>query len=195
MRLRFHKLISVETRHTERREWSGHAQMPGSLQLSTANSGKIRQFGTHGDINPGNILWFQEGKELSGNLTGTLKISDFGQAELTTAASKTMAHEVANTLTYRPPECDLLAARVRPTYDIWCLGCVYLELLTWQLGGNELIYDFAQRRAMPDLYQNGIVTDTFFQLEKQDESAKVRVKVKDAITKASMRIRLAHSID
>lgn len=159
-------------------------QSLGQRRSSTAHSNRSgsQLYGRHGDINPGNILWFNEDLGLAGELTGILMLSDFGQAEVTNRASKTMANEVANTIDYRPPECDLLAVMARPTYDVWCMGCVYLELVTWMLGGNELVYEFSQSRKTRDLFEDSRLTETFFQLEKQDLEARVRVKVKSAVT-------------
>ncbi|KAK4097731.1 hypothetical protein N658DRAFT_488996 [Parathielavia hyrcaniae] len=37
--------------------------------------------------------------------------------------------------TYRPPECDLLKLRISVKYDIWTLGCLLLDFLTWYLLG------------------------------------------------------------
>jgi hypothetical protein len=35
---------------------------------------------------------------------------------------------------------------VSRSFDIWSLGCVYLEFVTWFLGGPELGHEFTQLR-------------------------------------------------
>jgi serine/threonine protein kinase len=144
-----------------------------------------RQYGRHGDINPGNILWYNDGKGDSGVLKGTLKIADFGQAELNSLKSRTKPRDVANTLTYRPPESDKLSNKqplIRQTYDMWCLGCVFLEFVTWMLGGDELQEKFTSLRESEDFFQNFATTDTFFQVVRIAETSRLEVMVKEAVT-------------
>ncbi|KAJ8117109.1 hypothetical protein OPT61_g1616 [Boeremia exigua] len=121
-------------------------------------------FGRHGDVNPGNILWFDSAPGSGDHLRGTLKITDFGQSEVNSKWSKTKTGRVATTRTYRPPECDLPHVTIRQTYDIWGLGCVYLEFVTWMLGGKTLLAKFGKERLSPDYVQNELKADTFFQV-------------------------------
>ena len=150
-----------------------------------------RQYGRHGDINPGNILWYNNGADEPGVLKGTLKIADFGQAELNSLKSRTKPRDVANTLTYRPPECDTLAPSKKPlirqTYDMWCLGCVFLEFVTWMLGGDELQERFTNLRDSEDFFQNHATTDTFFQVRRNSEN-RLEVTVKEAVTQVRIRL-------
>lgn len=139
----------------------------------------VRQWGRHGDLKPENILWYHDPEEEK----GTLKISDFGEAELNSRWSKSKRRShVANTMTYRPPECDLQPKIIRQSYDIWCLGCVYMEFVTWALGGVELWKKFGQKRLTWDVFQ-ATKTDTFFEIVKEDNTDDVRVMVKEAVTK------------
>ena len=126
------------------------------------------------------MLWFSSTRNEKRRLGGTLKIADFGQAELNSILSKTKPRSVAHTVTYRPPECDLPDAPIRQEYDIWCLGCVYLEFVAWMLGGEILLTRFAKERLAPDYLQNGHSTDTFFQL-MDPATLKREVKVKDKV--------------
>jgi serine/threonine protein kinase len=134
----------------------------------------VKQYGRHGDINPGNILWFNECDSRKDALGGTLKIADFGQAEFNSLKSRTAPRDVANTLTYRPPECDRLVRNeqplIRQRYDIWCMGCVFLEFMTWVLGGEQLQTEFAASRLTPDFFENQRLTDTFFQVRRNVDS-------------------------
>lgn len=122
-------------------------------------------YGRHGDIHPGNMLWFSPAHSEKKLLGGLLKISDFGQAELNCYLSKTKPRSsVAQTVTYRPPEYDIPNAPISQVYDIWCLGCVYLEFVAWILGGAKLVIKLSAQRLAPDLSQNRSSTDTFFQV-------------------------------
>ncbi|KAI4919150.1 hypothetical protein J4E85_009407 [Alternaria conjuncta] len=141
-----------------------------------------KKFGRHGDINPGNILWYDDCDVEKADLKGTMKLADFGQAELNTLLSRTQPRDVANTLTYRPPECDLQPKIVRQSYDIWCLGCVYLEFVTWVLGGKSLLLSFSQKRSTPDMFQNNHKSDTFFQVVRDQETGQPEVMIKKAVT-------------
>jgi serine/threonine protein kinase len=115
-------------------------------------------------------------------LQGTLKITDFGQAEVHSLQSKTNHREVPNTLTYRPPECDLPHSVIRQTYDIWCLGCVYLEFVTWLLGGHELVLKFGRSRSIGDYFRRYATIDTFYEVEKDPDAHGIRAKVNPKVT-------------
>jgi serine/threonine protein kinase len=152
------------------------------------DSGNVQKkvYGRHGDINPSNILWYDDGDSDGDNdgrtLQGTLKITDFGQAEVHSFQSKTNHREVPNTLTYRPPECDLPHSVIRQTYDIWCLGCVYLEFVTWLLGGHELVLKFGVSRSIGDYFRRYTTIDTFYEVEKDPEAHGIRAKVNPKVT-------------
>ena len=144
----------------------------------------IRQWGRHGDLKPENILWFGDSEDGE----GCLKISDFGEAELNSRASKSGPRErLANSMTYRPPECDLQPKIIRQSYDIWCLGCVYMEFVTWMLGGVELWQEFAGKRLTWDIFQSNN-SDAFFEVVRNDMND-ISAMVKKVVTEVSRRIR------
>lgn len=147
--------------------------------------GLPKVYGRHGDIHPGNMLWFDSSQTEKSLISGTLKIADFGQAELNSIMSKTKHRSVAHTVTYRPPECDQPNAIIRQEYDMWCLGCVFLEFVTWMLGGAPLLTEFGKERLAPDYFQNKIETDTFFQVV-EPVTNRLEVKVKDTVIKVSL---------
>lgn len=162
----------------------------GLTKLISGHEGTpVKQYGRHGDINPGNILWFRDNDSTEAALGGTLKIADFGQAEFNSLKSRTAPRDVANTLTYRPPECDRLVRDQKPLirqrYDIWCLGCVFLEFLTWVIGGEQLQLEFASARLTPDLLENDLPTDTFFQVRRNIETDCYEVTVKPEVTQVN----------
>jgi len=61
---------------------------------------------------------------------------------------------------YKAPECDVKGKRVGRGADIWSLGCILAEALTWCVCGLQGIREFQRRRSMPDT--NGDSTDVFF---------------------------------
>jgi serine/threonine protein kinase len=61
--------------------------------------------------------------------------------------------------TYEPPECKLHRP-VSRAYDLWSLGCVYLEFITWLLKGSKEIETFADFRGRQSSI--GINDDRFF---------------------------------
>lgn len=145
-------------------------------------SGEVEvQYGRHGDINPRNILWYDDSAGDSTRLKGTLKISDFGQAEFNSQFSRSRQRDVANTMTYRPPECDLQPKIISQSYDIWCLGCVFLEFVAWMLGGDKLVNEFARKRQAMDVFI-GESTDTFYEIIRESGTDQTKVMIKEAVT-------------
>ncbi|KAM0553283.1 hypothetical protein ACHAPJ_007296, partial [Fusarium lateritium] len=119
------------------------------------NHGDIREddkeyFGVHGDIKPPNILYFSQEKEC--HPLGTLKLADFGLMRFGIGhATKDTAAAYAASQTYRSPEHDIgyvMSGKV----DIWALGCVYSELLTWAILSPEACEDYCQARLQQPSY-------------------------------------------
>lgn len=155
-------------------------------------------FGRHGDIKPDNILWFPDDPTTAAYncassipLLGTLKIADFGITEFSTkyAVDQRRRGFVANSPTYRAPETDLQrkGGLVSQSYDIWALGCVYLEFITWWFGGWGLIQDFNRERykGQPDLIwfkskdldsHPHFTSDIFFLVEQKGKKLEAMVK-------------------
>ncbi|KAK4033139.1 hypothetical protein C8A01DRAFT_19875, partial [Parachaetomium inaequale] len=126
----------------------------------------------HGDIKPENILWFPSpagpADEPAGK--GILKITDFGVAEFTTQDTAPRAHGLPVSPMYQPPEAyvPLKNGVIRTSYDIWGLGCIYLEFITWFFGGWKYISNFLDRRMALDNVFYRFNTGTFFCIEKDD---------------------------
>ena len=107
-------------------------------------------WGRHGDIKPQNILWYRESRDSSS--LGTLKLADFGQAELNSQWSRSKHRgNIAYSLTYRAPEFDIPPNITHASYDIWSLGCVYLECVAWMIGGYNTVFEFAESRRSYDV--------------------------------------------
>ncbi|KAK1518548.1 serine/threonine protein kinase [Colletotrichum abscissum] len=93
----------------------------------------------HGDLKPENILHFLEtdGK-------GVLRVADVGLARFHLEATRDR-NQPTNTMTgtvrYEPPEFGL-TEQISRLYDVWSLGCVFLEFLIWVLYGNSKLKAF-----------------------------------------------------
>ncbi|CEF74399.1 unnamed protein product [Fusarium graminearum] len=154
---------------------------PPSKCFVTVEGGqaKLRLFGRHGDIKPENILYFPRHE---GDLRGVLVITDFGCTEFST--KEELNHnrriDLPNSPTYRAPETDLSPddSSVTSSYDIWTLGCVFLEFLTWWLGGWAYVQQFAAQRAERDPSWYGGVpglfrTDFFYAIVEDERGNKI----------------------
>jgi len=85
--------------------------------------------GRHNDIKPDNILVF----ERAPNENPSFKIADFGQGVFVKSQgeiSSRQTEHVRGTETYWAPDHHKYEKVSRP-FDMWALGCVYLELVLW----------------------------------------------------------------
>ncbi|KAM5355082.1 hypothetical protein ACJ41O_001728 [Fusarium nematophilum] len=95
----------------------------------------------HGDIKPENILLFE------GAYKGTLRIADVGLAKfhqyLTQQRKDLMQNTNTMTGTIRYVSPEFIHAKVIPrVFDVWALGCVFVEFLIWILYGKEQLQVF-----------------------------------------------------
>ncbi|UQC87904.1 protein kinase [Colletotrichum lupini] len=136
-------------------------EYPGKVDGNTENAVK---YGRHGDIKPDNILWFRS----SMGDPGRLVISDFGLGVFNSKRSRSNIPNnsgIGRTPTYRPPECDIEGAMISRSWDIWTLGCVYVEFVTWLLGGWELSEDFAEyRMTRSSIWGQEFKSDIYFDI-------------------------------
>ncbi|CAI6092141.1 unnamed protein product [Clonostachys chloroleuca] len=100
--------------------------------------------GRHGDLKPSNILFFKPQGE------SHPAFADFA--------------------TYRSPEFDLPGGLVGPRSDVYSLGCVFLEYITWFLRG-PVLERFSEERIETDIY--GFDADTFFTIEGNEQNTAV----------------------
>lgn len=136
------------------------------------------RYGRHGDLKPENILWFGD-SDKSG--TGLLKITDFGLTRFHRTLER-QPREWRCSPTYRPPEFDLAGQHLSPKFDIWSLGCVYLEFLTWLLMGwnaVENMFPTARTRAM--LKEDTLEDDSFFVVKRDEELGLERAQTKESV--------------
>ncbi|PVH79934.1 kinase-like protein [Cadophora sp. DSE1049] len=135
-------------------------------------------YGRHGDIKPENILWFG-GDRSGGDPRGVLQIADFGLGRFHGRESRSRVdpESIASSPTYEPPECKLQRP-VSRAYDMWGLGCLYLEFITWLLRGSAEIEVFSEFRGR-EATATGINDDNFFTIhvEADGKHAVVRNEV------------------
>lgn len=138
-------------------------------------------YGRHGDLKPENILWSNE--IIGVDPMGVLQIADFGLGRFHGRASRSqmLAKSSIASPTYEPPEIPL-NEKVSRAYDIWSLGCVFLEFITWRLGGRLLLGEFERLRLVDG--GDDITNDKFFTVinyNKPGQDAVVRKEVLDWI--------------
>ncbi|KAI1456406.1 kinase-like protein [Annulohypoxylon moriforme] len=121
-----------------------------------------RRFGRHGDIKAENILVFRSREREPDE--PDLVLSDFGLGSVHREISKSNVpkEKVAVTPDFRPPECDMEGGKISRAYDVWTLGCLFLDLLTWLLGGEDLRQQFDDTRMTP--YIDGRETRIYFEI-------------------------------
>jgi len=153
---------------------AGHADVRYSrrgriAQLSVENG--EQWFGRHGDIKPENVLWFDQDSPM-----GVLQIADFGLGRFHGRDSPLGLNQetVLTAPTYEPPECILRLPASR-AYDIWSLGCIYLEFITWLLKGSAAIDAFAEYRGRLNT-DTGVDDDNFFTIITEDGLPKAHTR-------------------
>ncbi|POS71541.1 protein kinase [Diaporthe helianthi] len=139
-----------------------------------------KDYGRHGDIKPENILWFKQDK--SHPEFGILKLSDFGLTTFhrawTTAVN---AEEVRVTHTYSAPEQQTEETLSRP-FDVWSLGCIILEFVTWILLGSKGLTTFEDKRYLDGgIKSPRFSLDNFFTVFHTENQPQAQAKVKPSV--------------
>ncbi|RFN49035.1 het-domain-containing protein [Fusarium flagelliforme] len=113
---------------------------------------KLYQHFRHGDLKPENILWFKDSSDST--RIGTLKIGDWGLAKQHSDVTQLRTIQTSTgfgTRRYEPPEertvhgnslivptkTGNIARRRSRLYDLWAMGCIWLEFLIWLMYGSE----------------------------------------------------------
>ncbi|CEI41842.1 unnamed protein product [Fusarium venenatum] len=120
---------------------------------------QCKDFGIHGDIKPANILHFSQ--ETAHCRVGNLKIADFGLITFHRRGSRTMMNRnsaYAASQTYRSPEHDI-GYFMSKKVDVWALGCVFSELMTWVILDGNARQEYQQERKR-ELSFSGATEDT-----------------------------------
>ncbi|KAK8086398.1 protein kinase domain-containing protein [Apiospora phragmitis] len=123
-------------------------------------STRAERFLLHADIKPDNILGFRDGDSVS------LKLADFGHSHiLTTAFPDVTVSTLVKSRSYRAPEFDVSEC-VTTKYDVWSLGCLFLDFVTWALLGWKEVEEFREQRLVetndPKADYGSFAEDTFF---------------------------------
>ncbi|RKL25999.1 hypothetical protein BFJ72_g13890 [Fusarium proliferatum] len=158
-----------------------------ALQPSHRQSQSSQSYGRHGDIKPENILWF---RNWPNTYIGVLEIADFGLTRFHNKRSRSNISPVGmgNSPTYRAPEFDMPDGLSSPSYDIWALGCVYLEFLTWYFMGWEGVMEFSALREYKR--NNHEADDAYFELTGAPETGNICSKVKPEVVHVSIHLKL-----
>ncbi|KAM5341700.1 hypothetical protein ACJ41O_014731 [Fusarium nematophilum] len=145
-----------------------------------------KKYGRHGDIKRDNILCFPQ-PGAPGEYT--LVLCDFGMSALNSKKSRSNIprKQVPPVPGYRPPECDIEGGTVSRAFDIWCLGCLFLEFITWLVGGPAAVEEFESRRTT--LYITGARNDIFFVLKTVKGSKTYVAQVKPEVTQWIQHLR------
>lgn len=139
----------------------------------------VQRYGRHGDIKPENVLWFRSLHDPR----GILVLSDMGLSSFNrdTSRSNIPNSKIPVSPGYRPPECDIEGGTVSRAYDIWTLGCLFLEMLTWLLGGHDFVEEFQEYRM--SVYITGAENNIFFAIKVVEGSNPGHVaQVKEQVT-------------
>lgn len=137
------------------------------------------KFGRHGDIKPENILWMNEFECTSKD--GILQIADMGLGQFHRLESRSQVNPstVAGSPTYMPPEV-ILQQPISRAFDIWSLGCVFLEFCTWLIEGVKGLETFCDGRLALD--STGLLlSDSFFEIHLSEASGKREAAVKEGV--------------
>jgi hypothetical protein len=74
-----------------------------------------------------------------------------------------------------------LEERISQKYDIWSLGCVFLEFSVWYLQGHDDVEAFSLEREDEDLVTyEGVKIDKFFNIEKSEDGQR-RPRLKQVV--------------
>jgi serine/threonine protein kinase len=139
--------------------------------------------GRHGDIKPENILWFSDPKDDS---NGVFQIADFGLSHFRTRSTRSQIDpaNVGFSPVYAPPELSLKQPISR-AYDIWSLGCVFLEFATWLTAGQSGLDNFRYFQAKSsNLKEHGLFT-----ILVPEDRSEPRALVKESVTQWIQRLR------
>jgi serine/threonine protein kinase len=140
---------------------------PGILDRRLSVNHKRERTGFHHDLKPENILVFLDNhRDSDDQVTGrTWKIADFGSARIGLILSgsapgvQEQSYFTSNLshgdTAYGAPDYELEKKTSRP-YDMWSLGCIFLECLLWVFGKPDSSpADFAaQRMIIPNTLAN-----------------------------------------
>lgn len=122
---------------------------PTALRSSKDTDSDI--YGIHGDIKPANIIRYTDWRDSAlpnqalYEPLGLLQLTDFGLSSFHHSKTVEDIKVKIGDSEYKPPEVHLVLPISRST-DIWSLGCLFLEFVTWLLYGQQGRQDFCRKR-------------------------------------------------
>jgi serine/threonine protein kinase len=131
---------------------NGQTSSVQSMSLLSVPVAGPQRAGYIHDIKPENILVFPY--EQNGKKKHWLRLSDFSCAKVNDLQSSVSGKDrnswktvsKSGTPVYRAPEATGKEGRTSRPYDLWSLGCVYLEVLVWYLEGYQSLEQFREAR-------------------------------------------------
>ncbi|MCJ1312277.1 hypothetical protein MMC25_005951 [Agyrium rufum] len=134
--------------------------------IHTPAPGSNYNGGVRNDIKPDNILFQWSSHRLAGHLV----LTDFDNALLYNAGNSDKMNSTQHgSAEYKPLECRKEQCSV--PCDVWALGCVFMEMMTWALDGPESVESFETRRWKECKHHAG------WFIEDQDEYPSLRPSV------------------
>ncbi|KAK1621822.1 kinase-like domain-containing protein [Colletotrichum phormii] len=143
----------------------GLAKALYALHAELGDAGNCR----HGDRKPGNILHFMEGKE-EGDV-GILKITDFGISRIhlgITLVREGPTLTRATSPSYEAPEAVTSKDPRSRKYDIWSIGCIFLEFVVWLIQDWDAVESFGNARKSTWAHADGAVPSGFYRIHKDN---------------------------
>ncbi|KAI0474845.1 kinase-like protein [Xylaria cf. heliscus] len=146
---------ALQTRHSSLFIWSFQQMLglvDGLFALHRLNC-------RHGDLKPENILhfWAPDHSAIPQSQYGTLVIADVGVSRVhqqATELRRDPTNTKATTPCYEAPEAELNRTAPRGRrYDMWSIGCIFMEFTIWLLYGDSAISDFRRLRSGAAYYE------------------------------------------
>ncbi|KAH8879280.1 hypothetical protein GQ53DRAFT_834285 [Thozetella sp. PMI_491] len=135
--------------------------------------------GRHGDIKPENVLVFPDPEEPRGRLV----LTDFGLSECNTRDSVSNARvEFHGHRAYEPPEAQIKDRNVSRLWDIWALGCLFLDIIIWGIGGMQMVEVFEENRLSLNCLQEHGISDLIYFCVAGDNVTNITLSIKPVVT-------------
>ncbi|KAF4961794.1 hypothetical protein FSARC_10090 [Fusarium sarcochroum] len=122
---------------------SGLQQIHRSARTERSQSSRTEsKVYEYGNITPASVLWFSNPNSL--NDRGTFKLCTFSQ--FLTEPEEDNHHDHVS-FNYYAPESQWKDQNITWSYDMWSMGCLYLDFLAWLLGGWKIVRKTANERS------------------------------------------------
>ncbi|KAF4784666.1 protein kinase domain-containing protein [Colletotrichum scovillei] len=125
----------------------------------------------HGDLKPGKILHFKF--DDNKDHLGILKITGFGISRIHLEATFDRLERPTNTgatsPSYEAPEATATSKdAISLKYDIWSIGCIFLEFVIWLAQDWDAVQSFANARKSTSAHAGGAIPSHFYTIDKDD---------------------------